>query len=82
MTIGCTLFQSLRSELELEREQCTAAKSSLERERVTSGSLRRELDLEREQHRQTKNKYKTKVTELKTNLEVEKSKTDEINRYA
>ena len=81
LTTICVVFQSLRSELELEREQCTAAKSSLERERVTSGSLRRELDLEREQHRQTKNKYKTKVTELKTNLEVEKSKCDEVNRY-
>ena len=67
-------LQSMRSELEIEREHCTAAQSALERERVTSSSLRRELEVEKEQHRATKNKYKAKVTELRTTIEVEKSK--------
>ena len=70
----------MRSELEIEREHCTVAQSGLERERVTAASLRRELDVEKEQHRTTKNKYRAKVTELRTEVEVEKSKTDDINR--
>ena len=70
----------MRSELEIEREHCASAQSALERERVTLASLRREVEVEKEQHRATKNKYKAKVTELRTAIDVEVSKADDVNR--
>ena len=73
--------QKLRQDIESEKQSHLEAVSALERERLTVSSLRRELDLERDQLRNSQNKYKAKIEQLRASCEVQKARCEEINKY-
>ncbi len=56
------------------------AVTALERDRMTLASLHRELDLEKDQHRNAETKYKAKLTELRTVIDMEKAHVEEMSR--
>ena len=64
----------------MEKERRVEAHDSVERERMTLASLRRELELERDSSRALDHKAKAKIAELKSSLDMERARTEEINR--
>ena len=72
--------QKLRQDIESEKQSHLEAVSALERERLTVSSLRRELDLERDQLRNSQNKYKAKIEQLRASCDVQKARCEEINK--
>lgn len=81
MIVFYYLFQKLRREIESEKERSAEATSALDRERMRVTTLQRELEVEREKHHATDVKYKSKVSELKSSVESEKTRNDELNTY-
>lgn len=64
----------------MERERRMEAQDAAERERMTVASLRRELELQRDTSRTTDVKSKAKIAELKSALDMERAKSEEVNR--
>ena len=75
------ILQKLHSDLELEKERRTEAQTSLDNEKVVCAGVRRDLELERSTRHHVENKYKGRIAELRTAIELDRAKNEEINRY-
>lgn len=67
-------------EVEREKERSDEATHTLEREKHVVGGLRRDLNLEKDQIRSIENKHRAKLAELKTQLEMERARREELDK--
>ena len=79
--IFLSTFQKLKQDLAVEKERRQEVEGKQTSESLTIASLRRELQMEKDQHHNTETRYKGKVAELKAELELQKAKVDELNRW-
>ena len=73
-------MQKLKIEVESEKERRLQAVTALEKEQMNVDRLKRELAFERDQVRSLQTQQKSKVYEIRTALELEKSRAEEMNR--
>ncbi|XP_023932466.1 A-kinase anchor protein 9-like [Lingula anatina] len=72
-------IEQLQYELDQERALHTEVRTSYEKEKLCVENMRRDLELQGNEARKLENKYKVKVAELMTALEMEKARNEEYN---
>ena len=77
----CAIFQQrLKNDLENEKERCLTAQNQLSRDKMSMSSVKRDFDLEKEKRHSDETKHKTKLSDLRTALDMERARCNELNR--